>query len=302
MNNEELYATLKSDMVDKIHFLEDKPEETPDSTLKALCFKAAGIPKSAVEAVKFPVPELTSKQQSSLQQLVKQRLNGTPLAHLTGLQNFMGIEFIADKRALIPRRETEILGRKALELCREIASHHSQFDIMDLCCGSGNLGISIANSIPNVTVFSSDLSEEAVELTRENSIKLNLTNRVQAKASDMFSIYESAEFYNRFELIVCNPPYISSAKVVKMDTEIAANEPSLAFDGGMLGTKIIQTLIREAPRFLKPNGWVIFEVGVGQGAFISQLCQKTELYQTIDTVLDAQGNIRVIFAKTFDNH
>jgi release factor glutamine methyltransferase len=131
----------------------------------------------------------------------------------------------------------------------------------------------------------------------ENISLLNLNGRVFAKHGDLFSGFESEEFYEKIDLIVCNPPYITSSKVIKMNSEIAANEPVLAFDGGMLGIKIIQQLISEAPRFLKPESWLIFEVGVGQGDFISKLIEKTNKYQKMESLTDDSGNIRVLLAQ-----
>jgi release factor glutamine methyltransferase len=120
---------------------------------------------------------------------------------------------------------------------------------------------------------------------------------VQVKQGDLLSVFETNEFYEKIDLIICNPPYILSSKVQKMDSEIASNEPILAFDGGMLGIKIIQKIIAEAPKFLSPDGWLIFEVGVGQGDFIVQLCERTQLYLQIESVSDNSGNIRVIFTQ-----
>lgn len=297
MNKEELFIKIKDGVVNKLHFLEDKPEETLDSTIKALWFTAAGLPKSTVEVIKLPMPELTEQQTKTLYQLVEQRINNTPLSYITGRQNFMGIELLSDHRALIPRKETEILGRKALELANKITERKQKAIIIDVCCGCGNLGIALAyfNQIP--LVYATDLSQEAVELTKDNISFLNLKDRIQVRQGDLFSAYESDEFYEKTDLVVCNPPYISTSKVEKMNTEISANEPVLAFDGGMLGTKIIQKLMREAPKFLTVDGWVIFEVGLGQGPFIIQMCERTKLYRQIDSVSDESGNVRVILAQ-----
>jgi release factor glutamine methyltransferase len=298
MSKEEIYSMLEVDLAQQIHLLSDKPEETVESTLKALWFKALGVSKSAETALEAPLPELTHHQEATLQELIKQRLSGVPLAFLTERQTFMNVEFKADHRALIPRKETEILGYKVLALCRDLANHNEAIDIMDMCCGSGNLGLAVAHSLPQVTVYSSDLSEEAVELAKENAAYLNLTSRVHVACGNLFSVYETHEFHNRFDLIMCNPPYISSAKVGKMDAEIALNEPSLAFDGGMLGMNVIQTLIDKSPVFLKSGGWLAFEVGLGQGPFVIQLCQKTGSYQSVSSESDQHGNIRVIYAKS----
>jgi release factor glutamine methyltransferase len=299
MHKEDLFKKIKTSLENKLHFLEDKPEETIESSLKAMWLKAYGLSISVENVYKIPLPELTEKQFNILNGLIEQRLNNTPLAYITGRQSFMGIELLSDNRALIPRKETEILGRKALELSERIASTKQTVNIIDVCCGSGNLGIALSCYNLQSYVNASDFSEGAVELTRENISFLNLNNKMHVKQGDLFSAFESADYYEKTDLIVCNPPYISSSKVTKMNAEISNNEPVLAFDGGMLGTKIIQRLIREAPKFLVKDGWLIFEVGVGQGAFIIQLLEKTLLYSKIESVTDNSGNIRTILARKF---
>jgi release factor glutamine methyltransferase len=297
MNIEELLNQIKKEIEVPLHFLEDKPEETLDSTLKACWLAASGFPRSAEEAIKQPLPELTEKQINILHNLIDQRLDSVPLAHLTGRQSFMGIELLSDKRALIPRKETEILGKKALEISNHLAHEKQKIRVMDICCGSGNLGLAIAHYNPEAIVFATDLSEEAVALTRDNISFLNLNQRVKAEHGDLFSAFENDEYYKNIDLVVCNPPYISSAKVTKMNAEISAHEPALAFDGGMFGTKIIQKLIMEAPKFLAHAGWLLFEVGLGQGEFMMRLCEDTKRYSQIESVRDEQNNIRVIAAR-----
>jgi release factor glutamine methyltransferase len=297
MNRSELINSISIDLKNRLHLLEDKPEETIESTLKALWFAAAGFPVSAEGALKLSIPDLTEKQIEDLHQLIELRLNNTPLAHITKRQNFMGIELLSDKRALIPRKETELLGRKALEISKRIIKSGGKIKVIDVCCGSGNLGIAISHYNPNCNVYATDISQEAVELTRDNINFMNLNQRVQVKQGDLLSAFETDEFYEKTDLIVCNPPYILSSKVQKMDSEITYNEPVLAFDGGMLGIRIIQKLISEAPKFLTNEGWLIFEVGLGQGNFIAQLCERAQLYQLIDSVSDNSGNIRVILVQ-----
>jgi release factor glutamine methyltransferase len=297
MNRSELFKNISDDLNGKLHLLEDKPEETVETTLKALWLTAAGLPVSAQGSLSHTIPDLSDKQVEKLHELIDLRLNNTPLAHITKRQNFMGIELISDRRALIPRKETEILGKKALELSEKIVAIKGNIKIIDVCCGCGNLGVAIATYNPDCTVYSTDLSDEAVELTRDNINFLNLTGRVHARQGDLLSVFETDEFYEKTDLIICNPPYITSSKVQKMDSEIASNEPVLAFDGGMLGIKIIQKLIADAPRFLTKDGWLIFEVGAGQGNFIAQLCERSQSYQFIETVSDDFGTVRVIIAQ-----
>jgi release factor glutamine methyltransferase len=297
MNKSKLFDKLINDLRSKLHLLEDKPEETVETTLKALWLTASGMHISAEHAADLPLPDLTEKQADLLSLFIELRLNNKPLAHITGRQNFMGIELLSDNRALIPRKETEILGRKAVEIANRIAYTKGKVKVIDVCCGSGNLGIAVAYNNKISQVSSADISKEAVDLTQGNIDFLKLKRRINVRQSDLLTGFESNVFYTNTDLIICNPPYIQSSKVKKMDTEIASNEPELAFDGGMLGIKIIQKLIHEAPRFLINGGWLAFEVGVGQGQMISQLCEKTRLFSQIETVLDNSNNIRAILAQ-----
>jgi release factor glutamine methyltransferase len=294
---EELFTELKISLNSRIHFIEDKPEESLDSTIKACWLAASGFPRSAEQALKFPLPELTETQLENLHMLLDLRLKDIPLAHITGRQNFMGIELLADDRALIPRKETEILGTKALDISKSLAKEKKPVRVMDICCGAGNLGLAIACHNPHVEVFSTDISEDAVELTKDNISFLNLTHRVRAQKGDLFSAFDKDDYYSTTDIIVCNPPYISSAKVKKMNAEISDHEPELAFDGGMFGTKVIQGLIKQAPGFLIDEGWLLFEVGIGQGEFIMRLCAETNHFKSIEPVFDSNENIRVISAQ-----
>ncbi|MGZ4954075.1 MAG: peptide chain release factor N(5)-glutamine methyltransferase [Methylobacter sp.] len=297
MNNEELYNLIKPGFENKIHLLEDKPEENIESSLKALGFAACGLQKSVEMATKHPLPALTEEQKNILFDLINQRLDGAPLAYITGRQYFMDIELLCDRRALIPRKETELLGKKALHLSLEIAKEKQAVNIIDVCCGSGNLGLAIASHNINASVYATDLSQEAVDLAQENISFLNLNHRVNAKQGDLLSAFETKEYQEKIDLIVCNPPYISSVNVPKMDKEISDHEPALAFDGGVMGINLIQKLIREAPKLLIKSGWLIFEVGAGQGLFISRLCERSGLYQHVESVSDDLGTIRVILAQ-----
>ena len=297
MNKQDLFNSINIELNNRLHLLDDKPEETIESTIKALWFKAAGVPISAEKALDLGLPDLNEKQITYLFQLVQLRVENTPLAYITGRQNFMGIELLSDKRALIPRKETEILGKKALELSKKMTDPDKKIYILDVCCGSGNLGIAMAHYNSECIVYATDISKDAVELTQENINLLKLNQRVHVEQGDMMSAFEKDEYYEKFDIVICNPPYIISSKVPKMDLEISLNEPMVAFDGGMLGIKIIQKLIHEAPKFLKNTGWMVFEVGVGQGQLITQLCERTMLFNHIETVSDDSSQIRVVFAQ-----
>ncbi len=292
MKTDTIYSERILLLENKLKLLEDKPEETCHSTLRALWFMAHGEPKSAELAMKLPLPELDEELVTMLDELIQKRINNIPLAHLTNRTNFMGIEMKADRRALIPRKETEILSRTALN----ISYTFNNVNIVDVCCGAGNVGLSIAYYNPDANVYVADLSAEAIELAKENIDLLGINERVKVMQSDLFEEFMNDKFSRKVDLVACNPPYISSFKVSKMNAEIADNEPDMAFDGGMLGFKIIQRLIRETPQLLSPGGWLVFEVGVGQGPMVLNLLLKSGFYSKVDSVADDQGNIRVVMA------
>jgi release factor glutamine methyltransferase len=207
------------------------------------------------------------------------------------------MELLAGPEALIPRIETEILGRAALAIAKSLADKRGTITIMDVCTGSGNVALGIAVNESRSRVLGSDFSEEAIMLARQNAQHLNLDKRVEFRQSDLFAAFESDEFYKKMDLITCNPPYIPSTKVGSMDPEISQNEPRLAFDGGSLGITILARLIRESPKYLKPNSYLCFEVGLGQGKAMEQRLKKENIYSSIQSYVDNADQVRALSAQ-----
>ncbi len=297
MNPAEGLAACAERLASGLHVLPDKPEETPETTLCALAYLASGKPVSAAAASGLPLPPLGPDAIDRLEQLVTQRLAGVPLAHLTGRQRFMGLELLSGRGALIPRKETELLGRAALEALREIARQGVAPVVIDVCTGSGNLALAVAHHAHKARVLASDLSADAVALARRNAAILQLEDRVEFRQGDLLAPFDTPEFHARVDLLLCNPPYISSKKVDVMPQEIAQYEPRIAFDGGPLGIRILQRLIDEAPRFLRPGGWLAFEVGLGQGPAIVRRLQRTGPFTDTRSTPDDQGQIRAVLAR-----
>lgn len=296
MNSTSLYKDLLARVSSELKTLIDKPEETPESTLNALWHAAAGEPKSAQLSNESELPYLDSDAVSKIYKLVEERLAGIPLAHLTGRQRFMGVELFSGAEALIPRKETELLGYAALNVLREMARQSDKATVIDVCTGSANLAIALAFHEPKARIFASDISAEAVALASRNVAHLGLENRVEVLQGDLLSPFDSEAFYGNIDLLTCNPPYISSAKVDKMPEEISKYEPQLAFDGGVFGVKILQRFVSEAPRFLRKGGWLAFEVGYGQGAAIMSRLGKDKNFADLQSVKDENGEIRALLA------
>lgn len=278
--------------------LADKPEESPETTLRALWLAAAGEPCSVARADGRSLGRLGADQLDMLDALIERRLSGVPLAHITGRQSFMGLELLAGPEALIPRAETELLGRTSVERVRQIADEIGQATVLDLCTGSGNLALSLAHHEPRCSVVGSDISPAAIALAQRNAAALGLTDRVRFVVGDLFAPIQEAGLEGTADLICCNPPYISTAKVAAMATEIAEFEPRLAFDGGAFGIAILFRLIAGAPQFLRPGGWLVFEIGLGQGEPMAVRLERSGSYTSIEQVRDDGGNVRVLAART----
>lgn len=297
MNNGNLWETLLSRLEDTVIFLPDKPEETAETTLKALWFTASGDPKSAEASRNTDILKLDKSQEILLANLVDKRISGVPLAHITGRQQFMGVELLAGPQALVPRKETEILGNAASLLLTQMDSSTTNSTLIDICTGAGNLAVALTVLHPDIKTYAADLSEDAVSLARKNVQFHHLEKKIKVEAGDLMEPFNSEEFYHTVDLLTCNPPYISSAKVETMTEEISGYEPRLAFDGGTFGIKILKRLIKEAPLYLKKNGWLAFEVGLGQGPSMVKQLEKNKNFDSIQTIKDFSDNIRAICVK-----
>ena len=281
-----------------LEILEDKPEETGETCLRALWLKAAGIAVSAWRARQMDLPALTDEQARHLSRLVEQRLQGAPLSYLTGRQSFMELEFMTTPGAMIPRKETEILAGTALGLIDGMDAQGEGLCVVDICTGSGNLPVVYAKHTPSARVFAADLSGEAVTLARQNARLHGVEDRIEFRQGDLLAPFDSDEFRGKVDLLSCNPPYISNAKVGELPEEIATHEPRMAFAGGAFGIDIAKRLIADAPRLVKPQtGRLAFEIGLGQGPFFLRRLQKNQNFTDVEGVADENGEIRVIVAR-----
>jgi release factor glutamine methyltransferase len=292
-----LFQSCLAELALALQMLPDKPCETTISTLAALWNAAAGRPISVQRSTVEMLPELDYEGIARLRMLLRDRIEGTPLVYLTGRTQFMGLELIASPDALIPRGETELLGAAALAKLQAIVREQGEAKVIDVCTGSGNLALALAWHEPRARVWAADLSESAVALARRNMAFLALDDRVEFRSGDLLEPFDSAEFHGRVDMLVCNPPYISSSKVDVMPHEIVGHEPRLAFDGGPLGIRILVRLISEASRFLRGGGWLAFEIGLGQGPGIRKRIEQSSDYAEVNEIVDKDGEPRALLAR-----
>lgn len=292
----ELFERMLARLADGLQVLPDKPEETPESALRALWHTAAGRPCSAVAATRRPLPpiEATPAAVTALERLVQRRLLGEPLAYLTGRQSFMGLEMLSAPGALIPRMESELLAAAAIEMLQGMPGAPVAVDV---CTGSGNVAYAMAWGVPRARVLAADLSKEALALAEENGRLLGMDDRVELRQGDLLQPFDEPALKGRVDLITCIPPYILSAKVAGMAPEIARHEPREAFDGGPLGVTILMRLVEEAPWVLRAGGWLGVEVGKGQGPALARWIGRDGAFDEVRELRDARGVVRALLAR-----
>lgn len=240
--------------------------------------------------------EMTEGQQSRYESLVEQRAGRIPLQHITGVQEFMGLEFVVNRHVLIPRQDTELLVETALEeLCRKRPEDpRSAHRILDLCTGSGCILLSTLYHAKNkehtltYQGVGADISAEALRIAAINGDRLGLS--VKWVESDLF-----AEIDDRFDMILSNPPYIPTAAIETLQPEVRDHDPRRALDGGTDGLCFYRDIIREGKEYLNPGGCLIFEIGSEQAEAVTSYLQACG-YRNVTVRKDLAGLDRVVYA------
>lgn len=218
---------------------------------------------------------------------IEKRKKGTPIAYITGMKEFMGMDFRVSESVLIPRADTEVLVEKAIEIlkCRKEAK------VLDLCCGSGAIGLSIAKFIEGAHVVLADISKEAIGVSRENAVLLGLDGRVDFVVSDLFEGISGS-----FDLIASNPPYISGKDMETLPKDVADYEPHGALYGGEDGLDFYRKITENAISRLNKDGVLIFEIGYDQGDEVMDIMKRNG-FKGIELLRDLSGRPRVVFGE-----
>jgi len=206
-------------------------------------------------------------------------MNYVTEAYDNGRTRFMGIEMLVAPGALVPRVETELLGATAIEILRNIPKPR----VIDMCCGAGNLGCAIALNIPDSYVWASDLTDECVAVTKRNVAFHGLTNRMSVHQGDLLAALSDLDG-NTIDLIVCNPPYISETRLKGDRANLLELEPREAFAAGPYGLSIHMRVIKDALRYLRPGGTLLFEIGLGQERQVTTLFERSKAYEDIRVI------------------
>ena len=217
--------------------------------------------------------------------------NHEPIQYILNHQEFMGFDFFVDSNVLIPQPDTENLVEEVISIANKIKKEKSEIRILDLCTGSGAIAISLAKLLGSkVLVYASDISEKALKIAEENSMK-NSANILFFK-SDVFK--EISELY-RFDIIVSNPPYIETETIKTLSEEVK-REPIIALDGGKDGLDFYRQIVMEAKKYLNSKGYLAFEIGYNQKLALEEIFEQND-YKNIYSKKDLSGNDRVVVAQ-----
>ena len=204
--------------------------------------------------------EISSEQETMYRTYIANRAKHIPLQHITGVQEFMGLEFCVNEHVLVPRQDTEVLVERALE------DLESDMQVLDMCTGSGCILLSLLKlcGYANVSGVGVDISEEALKVARQNAESLEVN--AQFLHSDLFEKVEGL-----YDIIVSNPPYIRTSVIEELKEEVKFHDPYLALDGKEDGLHFYRRIVEESPRYLKKGGKLYFEIGHDQGEDVSKL-------------------------------
>ena len=245
--------------------------------------------REKVEAAGIEQTEILGKLHSFFENFEKRRRR-IPLAQILGRQSFYGLDFFVNEDILIPRADTECLVDLVLEDYADLAKQagSSSLNILDLCTGSGCIGISVAKHLPYQELLLADLSEKALAVAKKNAEK-HLGDNVTLLQSDLLTGVQG----KKFSLLLSNPPYIVSRVIPGLDREVSEYEPKMALNGGEDGLVFYRRIAKEAKAVLLPGARLYLEIGYDQGESVKDIFQK-EGYEAVEVFPDLAGNPRVL--------
>ena len=260
-------------------------EEATQSARELVCAAAA---KTREELVRDGSLYASPEVEKSARELVKRHLAGEPVAYLIGEWEFYGLPLDISPAVLIPRPDTEVLATKLIDAARRAGACR----ILDLCAGSGCIGLAAAANLPNARVLLGEYDEEALKICRQNIRRNRLTARVASLKIDARE--KPARTLGEFQFLVSNPPYIPSADIDTLDASVREHEPRLALDGGADGLDFYRVICEKWRDALCENGMLFFEVGIGQADQVLRI-MRSHGFGDIQIVKDLNNIPRVVY-------
>ncbi len=259
-----------------------------DSRREASSLLLAAIKKDKTFLYVHPEYELNDAERKLFHSFIQRRANREPFHYILGYKEFYGLDFEVTPDVLIPRPETEMLVTHSIQILREIEK--PQF--CEIGVGSGCISVSILHDLVKASATGLEISEKAIAVANRNSIKHNVSDRINIKQSNVYS----ALVDKSFDLIVSNPPYVPASDIPDLQAEIRDFEPHSALTDGGEGLSIIERIIVEAPRFLRREAFLLIEIGMGQAEAVNGMFDSG-IWQTVEILPDFQAIPRMVRAK-----
>ena len=271
-------------------YLTQKGVDAPRLSAELLLSHVLGLKRIELytQYNKVVVPE----QLDRLRDLVKRSGEHEPVAYLVGRTEFYSIEFEVTPDCLIPRPETELLVQRSIEFLRKRTGPQQ---VCDLCTGCGVIAVAIAKNVPDAKVMATDISESALAVAARNIEKHKLAGRIELRHGDLFE--PLVPQLDMFDLIACNPPYVSAPEYEALDRNVKDYEPRIALYAGQDGLDLYRRIVEKVREFLKPDGLLLLEIGYQQGPAVRELLEQTGVFAPIRIDKDLQGHDRVVTAQ-----
>ena len=282
--------TIKALLSWTTDYLHKKGIEPREARLEAQVLLGHVLSCPRIELVARSDEEPSDGQKASFKDLIRQRVDGWPVAYLVGRREFYLLQFEVSPAVLIPRPDTETLVLEALRLLKGKPAPR----VLDLGTGSGCIAVSLAHQCKAATLTAGDVSPDALEVARRNAERHGVADRVTFRQGDLFAPLPADA---TFDLIVSNPPYVTPTELAGLAPEVRDHEPRVALDGGPDGLAFYRRIAADAGRFLAPGGSVLVEVGWTQDAAVRALFENAPGLTVGPSVKDGAGRPRVVTAK-----
>lgn len=272
-------------------YLTDKGVDSPRLSADLLLSHTLGLKR--IDLYTQFDKQVPQQQLNMLHDLVKRAGLHEPVAYLTGMTEFYSLELDITADCLIPRPETELLVQRAIEYLRTRSGIQC---VCDLCTGSGCIAVAIAKNFPEARVTATDISAAALAIAARNVEKHRLNEQIRMLCGDLFEPIIQQLDVNQFDLIVCNPPYVSTGEYEKLDKNVKDYEPESALLAGADGMDVYRRIIEKVYEFLKPSAALILEIGYSQGPAVRKLLEQNCDWAEIKIEKDPHDNDRVVTA------
>ena len=278
--------TIKELLNQGIIMLKNEEVDSPKNKARAILGYTLKKPREYL--IIYDNKEVTGQQRDEYVKNIKRLIEGEPLQYITGLQEFMKINFAVTKDVLIPQPDTEILVQEVIDIAKTVENS----TILDLCTGSGAIAISIAKNVPNSKIIATDISKKALEIAKQNAKLNGVLNNIEFVESNLFDKIKN----QKFDIIVSNPPYIPTGDIKTLSKDVQ-KEPQIALDGGKDGLDFYRKICVNGYKFLNRQGYLCLEIGYNQRKEVLQIIEEQKRYVETYCKKDWCENDRVIITR-----